>query len=210
MYILALVGLLNTAHLAIQESRGFEDGCFGGAVPTLLGTSTDCGSVVESEAGRMFGVSNVIWGLLFYVTIAGGSFSLLYMDRQGAALLRAGRAVLIFLASGYSAYLVYYQVFALEQICALCMISAAVVSGLFIAQLIGLFHRPTFTFARPDAPHKRRREAKLFMGLLLLAGVLIAVELAYFKFYAEPVDPMEKLLEEEFGSFIEPSGPNKV
>ncbi len=210
IYVLALLGLLNTGHLAIQQSRGFDQGCFGGAVPTLLSTTTDCGSVVQSEASTLLGVSNTTWGLLFYATVAAGSFSLLFVSRRWSALIRAGRAVLIFFAFAYSVYLVYYQIAELTQICLLCMISATLASGLFVAQLIGLLHHPTYTFARPEGPYRRRREARLFIGLAFVVGLVFAADMVYFKYYAEPVDPMEQLLEEEFGALTEPGGINQV
>lgn len=199
MYALALLGVLNSVHLAVQASIGFEQGCIGSVTPEFLSGITDCGAVVTSDASVLLGVSNTVWGLLFYAAVAVGSFALLFLSRRWSALVRAVRGLLILLAFVYTVYLVYYQFFEIREICALCMVSAALITGLLIVQMIALFHRPTFSFARPSSSYKRRQEARRFLALAAVIGLLAAADVIYFEYYAEPADPWEELLEEEFG-----------
>lgn len=90
----------------------------------------DCGSVVESEAGTFLGLSNIGWGALFY-----GALAVLSLVRGTRAwrrgLLGTLREMLVVVGFGYTIFLVYVQLFVLEQICTLCMISAGLVSVLF-------------------------------------------------------------------------------
>ena len=170
---IALLGLLDVTHLAVQQQRGFEDGCFGdpsfGAavrgVPVVQGAAAvqvvsaarsrtayafglgagtaagayaatvaappaDCGSVVESEAGTFLGLSNIGWGFLFYGTLA--FLSLVRGTRTWRReLVGTLRELLVVVGFGYSIFLVYVQLFVLQQICTLCMISAGLVTVLF-------------------------------------------------------------------------------
>lgn len=159
---IALLGLLDVTHLAVQQHLGFEGGCFGdpsfgaavraapalGAGPdaranpaamdaapgaNLVSAATppaDCGSVVESEAGTFLGLSNIGWGFLFY-----GVLAVLSLVRGTRAwrrkLLGMLRELLVVVGFGYTIFLVYVQLFVLEQICTLCMLSAGLVTVLF-------------------------------------------------------------------------------
>lgn len=159
---IALLGLLDVTHLAVQQQLGFEGGCFGDpsfgaavraepavgagpgapAIPAATGPAAganlvsaatspaDCGSVVESEAGTFLGLSNIGWGFLFYGALA--VLSLVRGTRTWRRkLLGTLRELLVVVGFGYTIFLVYVQLFVLEQICTLCMLSAGLVTVLF-------------------------------------------------------------------------------
>ena len=130
---IALLGLLDVTHLAVQQQLGFEGGCFGDpsfGAGIQAPPPADCGSVVESEAGTFLGLSNIGWGFLFY-----GALAVLSVVRGTRAwrreLLGTLRELLVVVGFGYTIFLVYVQLFVLEQICTLCMISAGLVAVLF-------------------------------------------------------------------------------
>jgi len=124
-YALALVGFLVVVHLWIQTQRGFDRGCFGFS-QTI--EAVGCEAVVTSDAGKLLGISNVIWGLLFYIAVGVLSFRVI---RSTAAKLRSAkllRTALITVGVAYSAYLVYVQSMQIGEYCKLCMISAGIVA----------------------------------------------------------------------------------
>ncbi len=58
----ALFGTLLIVHLWIQSERNFSHGCFGFSDPADVGV-VECTAVLQSDAGKLFGISNIIWGL---------------------------------------------------------------------------------------------------------------------------------------------------
>ncbi len=126
IYATALVGVLVVVHLWLMVDRGFDRGCFGFSDPTPV---VECEAVIQSDAGSLFGVSNAVWGLLFYVGLAALSF-LIGMGSQLASRGRALRAAMIYGAFFYSAYLVYVQATQIGAWCKLCLISAGIVAVL--------------------------------------------------------------------------------
>lgn len=155
VYVIALAGLLVVTHLAVQQQRGFEEGCVGtsfralsedstpgsgGSAGTSAGASSasGCGSVVQSEAGTFLGLSNVGWGFLFY-----GVVGLVSALRGGAGwrpeMLGRIREVVITVGMGYTGFLVYVQYAVLETFCPLCMISAGLVSVLFLVTAVDVW-----------------------------------------------------------------------
>ena len=65
LFVLAILGVLTTVHLWIQQGRGFDQGCWGFNPPSAEEAATfNCEAVVYSDAGKLFGLSNVYWGML--------------------------------------------------------------------------------------------------------------------------------------------------
>lgn len=202
MYAAALLGVLTTVHIGLQQQRGFDEGCFGAATPEVVKTSTDCGAVVESEAGTFAGVSNAVWGFLFYTAVAGLSLSLLFLSGRWVFYLKSLRALLIVLAVGYTVYLVHYQFFVIEQLCALCLISAVLILTLF-GLLTGDFLRPptwSYTVDRSRTKTgKIKREVGILGVLTVSAALLVAADVFYTQPPAEP-PPLDSW-EEEFDAY---------
>ncbi len=184
LFVLALLGVLVVVHLAIQQSRGFDQGCVG-----FLGSATgdgafDCGAVLQSNAGTFLGISNTAWGLFFYLGVA--FFSAMLLVGKGSLLQWSARLRPILIAGGlaYTLYLVYYQFFVINELCALCLTSAAIVLLISIIQGVALLRSRR---AADDEPVRRPQPAPLrmkdlrFVGVLAVALVVLAgADLLYF------------------------------
>ncbi len=190
MFILAMLGLVVVFHLWIQKGRGFDQGCWGFNPPTeAAGAPTfNCSAVVYSDAGTIFGISNVYWGGLFYAVVAG--LTLLVGLSRGAALDRLKTARLGMAGIGflYSLYLIYYQVTLIGEYCALCLTSAAIVIVLFTLMALD------YLAARG---HVRRRTAEAadaaprgtllrYLPVVVVAAALVVADIAYFRTLGAP------------------------
>ena len=103
LFGLSMLGMLIVVHLALQEQRGFDRGCLG-LTDGAAATTFDCAAVVGSDAGALFGVSNVVWGFLFYAAIAVITFLVVRASaaqRPVVAKLRAGLLGTGVLYTGY-------------------------------------------------------------------------------------------------------------
>lgn len=176
-FILALVGVLVTVHLVIQQGRGFDRGCLGFSGPSAA--AADCNLVTQSGASTLLGVSNAVWGVLFYLVVAALSAGVLFLKGSRRALFKQVRAALVTLGFAYSVYLVLYQVFSIGEYCVLCLTSAAVVTALFITQAVAL-SRPAAADAFAMKSKPWMQEAKLFGGLAALLVVLLGADFVYF------------------------------
>lgn len=128
-------------HLWLMVDRGFDRGCFGFSAPTAV---VECEAVIQSDAGSLFGISNAVWGLLFYLGVAGLSALVAFSTGFGATARRL-RHALIGIGFAYSAYLVYVQATQIGQWCKLCLISAGIVTVLTLLTSWQLFSK------QPDA-----------------------------------------------------------
>ena len=196
---LALLGILTSIHLGIQQERGFDQGCFGFSASQQVEDTFDCEVVTESEASNLFGVSNSTWGLLFYVFVAALTF--LAATNAGGRLqqLKSARAVLIVAGFLYSMYLVYYQFFGIGELCALCLTSAGITTILLIAQAVDFGKSgppsPTDPASKMDSSHPKRRLAYMGAGVVLLA-FLIGADYAYFNSIDSPEPALASDLEQ--------------
>lgn len=200
VYGLALVGILDAAHIAIQKRGGFEQGCTGFSSSALTGSVFDCAAVTGSEAGVFLGVPNAIWGLLFYAAVAALTVATAWNFKEKRALYKAARTMLVTGGLAYTAYLVYYQVAVLEQLCILCLVSAGIVVLLAILHGIDVKLPPVST-PEPSSnmTTKPLREIAWMGGLLLLLGTLIAADAVYFS-NSEPEFPDVFAAETEMGA----------
>ncbi len=181
IFIVALLGLLVTVHLKIQQDRGFDRGCLGFTTSEAVEGSFDCNLVVQSDAGEIFGVSNAVAGMLFYLLVGGFTFALLFASEDARVRMKQLRALLVAGGFAYSLYLVYYQAAVIGEFCLLCTISAGLVLVLFIALLVEWFGKgEALTTAK-----KRTKEAGVMAGMLVLVLVLVGADLAYFSGLAE-------------------------
>lgn len=176
----ALLGLLVTVHLFIQQGRGFDRGCLGFSAPT--GAPADCAVVTQSGASELLGVSNAVWGILFYLVIAALSFALPFAARKAATIKKA-RAGLVVLGFLYSLYLVYYQTVQLDTFCVLCLTSASLVLTLLVLQVIDYIRPPEpsdLSSPAPMTPSLKSREARILGGFAVLVLFLIGADFVYF------------------------------
>jgi protein-disulfide isomerase/uncharacterized membrane protein len=189
---LALAGLLVTAHLYIQQGRGFDRGCLGFSEPSAA--SAGCSIVTQSEASTLFGVSNAVWGFAFYLVVAALSLALPFVARARQAPVKRLRAALIAFGFLYSLYLVYVQAAEIGEFCVLCLTSASVVAALFITQVVDYLRPPQPATAPPAAmpsvpPRRVPREALVLGSLAVVVVFLIGADFAYFGGLAKATPP---------------------
>ena len=136
----ALLGVLVVTHLALQKAlNGFAYGCSGlaGDIGTLDLTAGPaeggCAGVTSGPYANFLGVSNIIWGFLFY-----GVLTLLRFGYVATAndRLRLASFGFVGIGMGYTAYLVYLQAVVIQSFCALCMTSAVLVTLLLILHIL--------------------------------------------------------------------------
>ncbi|MFW5955354.1 MAG: thioredoxin domain-containing protein [Rhodothermales bacterium] len=184
MLVLGMLGVLVVVHLGIQESRGFDQGCTGFLAPASVEAFFDCGTVLASGAGTFLGISNTILGMLFYLGIVGASVAALLFRGEPASWGRRLRAVMIGAGVVYTSYLVYYQLFVISGLCALCMVSAAIVLLLAITQIIALRgsqQKGVSFFSVSSDPSFAFMKEFRFVGTLAVALiVLAAADVAYY------------------------------
>jgi uncharacterized membrane protein/predicted DsbA family dithiol-disulfide isomerase len=178
-FFVALFGVLVVVHLWLQADRGFDRGCLGFSEPD---PTFNCEEVTGSEASKLFGVSNIVWGLLFYLTLTALSFAVPLVGASIRSRLKQVRALMIVGGVAYSSYLVYYQATEIGEYCLLCLMSAGVVLALFVLLLVGLL-TPAHAVKQPE---KMMREATLFTILSVLVLVLVGADMYYFNSLPEP------------------------
>ncbi len=184
IFLFALLGVLVVVHLWIQTGRGFDRGCFGFNDPADVDT-VGCTAVVQSDAGTLFGISNAVWGLLFFASIAALSLAQLWTKGDQTRTLHRLSTAMVTAGFVYALYLFLYQVFALGQFCKLCLISGTVTLILFILHLLA-FRQKVW----PQEGPVRNKEHGRF-GLALTACLaLIAADFTYFNRLA-PAAPAE-------------------
>ena len=172
LFVLALLGVLTAVHLMLTARTNFEQDCFFGVFEAQAEVS-GCQAAFESAVGSPLGVSNAVWGGLFYLAVAGlgGAIALGASDRR--AWLKKARAVLIGVGFLYALFLTVYQFVVLPARCPLCLISAALVTGLFAVQAVYLRNPPQAPSTMKA--NKRKREGALYGALAVVVLLLVAV-----------------------------------
>lgn len=132
----AIAGLAVVRFLGQQQAAGFEAGC--SIAPLDAAPTFDCAAAAHSAASTLFGVSNVVWGALFYAAIALLSLGVAVLRRWRGWTHRL-RAAGIGVGVLYSAYLTAYQFAYLDALCAPCLASAGLVVTLAALQAAWLY-----------------------------------------------------------------------
>lgn len=176
---LSLVGVLVVTHLFIQQSRNFDRGCFGFSSLDAAEQTFNCSAVLSSPSGQLLGVSNLGWGLGFYLLVAGLTAALFWVRSEIRGWVHGVRAAFLVGGFCYSIYLSYLQATTIGAFCALCLVSAAVVTLLFGTQLAALVTQPS-TVETPMPSRILKREVTVYVYLVALTAVLVGADLTYF------------------------------
>mgnify|MGYP001952934408 CR=1 FL=1 len=192
LFVLALLGVIVTVHLIIQQGRGFDRGCLGFSAPT--GAAADCNLVVQSDAGKLFGISNAVWGLGYYLVLAAIGAAVAFASGRTVQQLKQGRAALIVFGLLYSLYLVYVQYFQIGEFCVLCLTSASIVTLLFIVQAVE-FMQTSIPERVAAQPRNLAREATLIASLAVVVLVLVGADVMYFNSLEEAQTPVAASVE---------------
>lgn len=139
LFGLALFGVLVVTHLWLQKGADFAYGCSGVEALTVTNLAETmreepgCAAVTSSVYASFLGVSNLVWGLLFY-----GAVALLRLGHAatGDDRLRLASLGLVSVGFLYTLYLVYLQAAVIQAFCVLCMTSAVTVTLLLILHVM--------------------------------------------------------------------------
>jgi len=119
----ALIGVGVAGYLAWENSRGQSGMC------TIV---HGCSTVQQSKYGKILGVPVSVPGLALYLVLAGAGIAWLRNIRGWrpyATLAGAGGAAFGFLFSGF---LTYLEAFVIDAWCIYCVVSAALMTILFV------------------------------------------------------------------------------
>jgi len=178
-YALALLGIMVVVHLWIQSGRGFDRGCFGFSGPQAI--SANCEVVLQSDAGELLGISNILWGLLFYVGLALVSFRALTQRGSDLRAAKLIRTVMIAAGLAYSGYLSWVQFSQLEEYCKLCLMSASIVALLAIVCIVEAFTKPKTGKSDSMEKDPLLKRTSFLGALAALVVVLAGADYLYFK-----------------------------
>jgi predicted DsbA family dithiol-disulfide isomerase/uncharacterized membrane protein len=171
---IALFGVLLTIHLWIQSERGFSRGCLGLSEPEEAGIS-ECAAVVQSDAGKLFGISNIVYGFFFFGAMATLSFGAILAREERAKKLKLAGFISSAIGICYALFLFSYQVFALGEFCQLCLTTAFTTAVLFAVFIIyrANTHVPTFDLAGLV------REIGWFLFMVFVAALLVVADVFF-------------------------------
>jgi uncharacterized membrane protein len=124
--VLAVVGLGVAGYLTYVHYQGLRPVC---------GLGGDCEKVQTSEWSKLGGVPVALLGLLAYAAILAS----LLLRREEALI--AG-ALIALVGFGFSAYLMYRELFSIDAICPWCVASAVVMTLLAIVLTVRLLRAP--------------------------------------------------------------------
>ena len=178
LFGVALLGGLTVVHMMLTAGTNFEQDCFFGAFEPQTQVS-GCQAAFESAVGRPLGVSNAIWGGLFYLAVAGLGVAVVMGAQARRPLLKKARAMLLAAGFLYSLFLTAYQFVVLPARCPLCMISAGLVAVLCAVQAVCLFN-PVDPSTRTMKAQKKKREGALYGALVVVVLLLIGADVMYF------------------------------
>jgi uncharacterized membrane protein/thiol-disulfide isomerase/thioredoxin len=171
---LSLAGMILALHLWVQKARGFDQGCWGLDTHATGPVEGGCIDVGVQAASHLFGVSNAAWGYAFYFALALGTFAKLLVLPATARRLHLASEAAVGLGFLYSAWLVYQMAFVVHAWCALCVVSAGLISTLLGAH-VGLRMRGGYSPAEEPGRTAEFRAATVavFATMGVLVGVLL-------------------------------------
>ena len=119
---LAFVGMVDATYVALHSSRSFLLPC---------GLAGGCDQVLNSPYAAVAGIPVAWFGLAFYLATAGCALFALFGFEHA---LRFSFA-LVNLALGFTVYLVYLQAIVIRAFCDYCLLSALLVTLIFVLHL---------------------------------------------------------------------------
>ena len=180
----ALCGALVVTHLKLQESNGFAAGCSGLATaavtydPAAPAETSGCAEVTQGEYSTLLGVSNIVWGFVFYGLIVGLrlAYSVTASDRLRVASLAASAVGVAF-----ASYFVYVMFGVIGAVCALCLTSHAITLILFVMHLVEArrVRQPAATPTRAAAPRSAASALRPYAPVLGLFALLAIADIAW-------------------------------
>jgi len=131
--LLGILGTADAVYLYIYKLSSNDKMCLG---------SGDCATVNYSRYSEVYGIPVALLGILAYLFI----IAVLVLEER-LPILRENGNLLVFGASLvgvlFSAYLTYIELFVIYAVCPFCVISAVIITLIFIASIIRLVKPPT-------------------------------------------------------------------
>jgi protein-disulfide isomerase/uncharacterized membrane protein len=173
VFLLSLLGMMLALHLWIQKERNFDQGCWGfGRTASAPSIWEGCRAPKLQQAGNLLGVSTAAWGYAFYFAMATLAFGKCVLPAALAQRSHAASEVAVAVAFPYSIYLVYFQAFVAKAFCPLCLVSAAMITALFVIHAVQ-YVRGRFV---PITESQRVAEVGYASGVAFIAmGGLVAL-----------------------------------
>ncbi len=132
--LLSLAGLFVAAYLYLYKA---------GFIGTIACGTGGCETVQVSPQSRFLGVEVALIGLVGYTVLLGVSLAAL---QPRWAQSRGPTVALAVLSAGavlFTGYLTYLELFVIHAICRWCVVSAVIISLVFVASLLDLRGRRT-------------------------------------------------------------------
>jgi len=134
--LLALVGLLVATYLWLYKI---------GVLGELQCGTGSCEAVQASRYAELFGIPVAFYGVAGYATLMALGLAGLQPrfagDRRAAVLL----ATLATVGFAFSLYLTAIELFVLHEICRWCVVSAVIMTAIWVLSIMGLRSRPLTT-----------------------------------------------------------------
>lgn len=125
--VLALLGFFVALYLSMVKL---------GYIGSMSCTIGGCERVNSSEWASMFGIPVAVWGLGFYVV----TFAVAYLGTLPGWVASKNISLLLVALTGfgvlYSAWLTYLELFVIHAICQYCVVSAIIVTAMFVVSLL--------------------------------------------------------------------------
>jgi uncharacterized membrane protein len=105
----------------------------GGGAPACIAGSSGCQTVADSSYSHVAGINIAVFGIVAYVLLLGCAFLASDLTRFGGFVVALG-------GFGYSVFLTYLEIFKIEAVCQWCVVSAVLMTILFLlnaTRLIG-------------------------------------------------------------------------
>lgn len=131
--ILAGIGIADAGYLLVYKLTSNDRMCLG---------SGDCATVNYSPYSEVYGIPVSLIGLLGYLAIAG----VLWLETRSSFFEEHGPLVVFGLSLVgvlFSAYLTYIEAAILHAYCPFCVLSAIVITIIFILSIVRLINRIT-------------------------------------------------------------------
>ena len=134
--LLALVGLLVATYLWLYKI---------GVLGELQCGTGSCEAVQASRYAELFGIPVAFYGVAGYATLMALGLAALQPrfagDRRAVVLL----ATLATVGFAFSLYLTAIELFVLHEICRWCVVSAVIMTAIWVLSIMGLRSRPLTT-----------------------------------------------------------------
>ncbi|MFZ2303809.1 MAG: vitamin K epoxide reductase family protein [Minisyncoccia bacterium] len=125
IFVLALVGVAESLYLNHERRRKRHPVC-------VIGH--DCGKVWDSPRSKTFGVSNEIFGIIFYATVAVVEWSIFSGSASQSMII--GEYIILTGGTVMSAYFIYLQWRIIRAWCFWCTFSAIIVWTMVVSRLL--------------------------------------------------------------------------